>query len=125
MHNETDKAIILSELERILSAKESIFPYKESLKGKVADKINFEDFYQKILKLSNLFDNYLLSASTKSYELLVKQVIVCNLSEDWLKGILGNAGIETLKTSLTNETGRATKGAEANKRHFPRENADR
>lgn len=92
--NETEKEFIISELEKKLSRKESIRPYKESLQEKVTDLCYFESFFQQILKLSDLFDNLKLSTTEKNYERLCKQVQTCGLSETWIKSIIKNAGIE-------------------------------
>ena len=96
MINESDKHYIISELERILSKKESILTYKESIKRKVVDSDGFEFFFQKTLKLSNLFDNYLMSTTDKNYDRLYKQVQVCGLSKTWINNIIRKTGIEVL-----------------------------
>jgi len=102
MIHENDKNYIITEVESILSKRESVFPYKESIKEKVEDSGNFESFFQKMLKLSNLFDNYALSTTTKNYERLYKQVQVCGLSKSWINNVIRKAGIEVLSEDNEN-----------------------
>ena len=92
--NENDKNYIVTELERILSTRESIATYKDYIKGNVIDLDDFESFFPEILKLSNLFDGYKTSKTKSSYLRLYEHAQKCGFSKSWIDNIIKKAGLE-------------------------------
>ncbi len=80
-------------LEDVLKNGGNIRLFKVAIQSKASGETDFENYFQNLINLNQIFNSYRSMPSQAGYEELCQSVELCKFSISWIEGILNKANL--------------------------------